>query len=52
MYTYSFEKLEVWIEAKELSKQVYLITKAFPDDEKFGLHWDDPAFIKAERLVV
>ncbi|MAZ69986.1 CRISPR-associated endonuclease Cas3'' [Porticoccus sp.] len=21
-------------------------------DEKFGLHWDDPAFIKAERLVV
>ncbi|WP_283636955.1 four helix bundle protein [Aquaticitalea lipolytica] len=37
MYTYSFEKLEVWIEAKELSKQVYLITKAFPDDEKFGL---------------
>ena len=37
MYTYSFEKLEVWIEAKELSKKVYRITKTFPGDEKFGL---------------
>jgi four helix bundle protein len=37
MYTYSFEKLEVWVEAKELSKNIYLTTKQFPDDEKFGL---------------
>lgn len=37
MYTYSFEKLEVWIEAKELSKSIYFITKQFPDEEKFGL---------------
>ena len=37
MYTYSFEKLEVWIEAKELSKNIYFITKRFPDDEKFGM---------------
>jgi len=37
MYTYSFEKLEVWIEAKELSKSIYFITKQFPNDEKFGL---------------
>ena len=37
MYTYSFEKLEVWIEAKELSKNIYFITKGFPDDEKFGM---------------
>ncbi|WP_347925072.1 four helix bundle protein [Pontimicrobium sp. SW4] len=37
MYTYSFEKLEVWIEAKELSKNIYFITKKFPDEEKFGL---------------
>lgn len=37
MYTYSFEKLEVWIEAKELSIAIYSITKSFPDDEKFGL---------------
>ena len=37
MYVYSFEKLEVWVEAKELSKNIYLTTKQFPDDEKFGL---------------
>ena len=37
MYTYSFEKLEVWVEAKELSKSIYHITKQFPEDEKFGL---------------
>jgi four helix bundle protein len=37
MYTYSFEKLEVWVEVKELSKNIYLTTKQFPDDEKFGL---------------
>lgn len=37
MYTYSFEKLEVWIEAKELTKIVYSITSQFPETEKFGL---------------
>ncbi|HMI06130.1 MAG TPA: four helix bundle protein [Flavobacterium sp.] len=37
MYSYSFEKLEVWKEAKEFTKIVYLITSAFPDSEKFGL---------------
>ena len=37
MYTYSFEKLEVWKEAKDLSKSIYLITNSFPDTEKFGL---------------
>jgi len=37
MYTYSFEKLEVWIEAKELSKIIYTTTKDFPSNEKFGL---------------
>ncbi|WGD35070.1 four helix bundle protein [Olleya sp. YS] len=37
MYTYSFEKLEVWIEFKELSKSIYALTKKFPSDEKFGL---------------
>jgi four helix bundle protein len=34
---YSFEKLEVWHNARELTKIVYRITKGFPDDEKFGL---------------
>jgi four helix bundle protein len=37
MYTYSFEKLEVWVEAKKNSKDIYLITKNFPSEEKFGL---------------
>ena len=37
MYIYSFEKLEVWNEAKELAKSIYLLTSKFPDSEKFGL---------------
>ena len=36
-YRYSFEKLQVWVEAKELTKQIYKITKTFPNDERFGL---------------
>jgi len=37
MYEFSFEKLEVWKEAVEISKDVYLLTNDFPNDEKFGL---------------
>lgn len=37
MYKYSFEKLDVWQQSRELVKDVYAITKFFPDDEKFGL---------------
>ena len=37
MYTYSFEKLEVWNEAKEFTKSIYTLTLTFPDSEKFGL---------------
>ncbi len=36
-YTFSFEKLNVWIDSKELVKLIYTITKKFPDEEKFGL---------------
>jgi len=36
-YTFSFEKLNVWIDSKNLVKLIYLITKEFPDEEKFGL---------------
>jgi four helix bundle protein len=32
---YSFEKLEVWNDSRELTKMVYRITRGFPDDEKF-----------------
>lgn len=37
MYKYSFEKLEVWIEAKEFTKTIYKTTTYFPNSEKFGL---------------
>ncbi|MDC0177823.1 four helix bundle protein [Polaribacter sp.] len=37
MYVFSFEKLEVWKEAIQFSKDVYKITSTFPADEKFGL---------------
>ena len=37
MYTYSFEKLEVWVESKNFSKSIYKLTSKFPDNEKFGL---------------
>ncbi len=37
MYTFSFEKLEVWIEAKDFSKMIYQITSKFPETEKYGL---------------
>lgn len=37
MYVFSFEKLEVWVEAKEFSKSIYQITSKFPETEKFGL---------------
>ncbi len=34
---FGFEKLEVWQKAIELSDRVYVITRPFPSDEKFGL---------------
>ena len=37
MYTYSFEKLEVWKESKEFAKVIYSITAKFPNEEKFAL---------------
>jgi len=36
-YTYSFEKLEVWQEARVLKKEIYKFTKDFPREEMFGL---------------
>lgn len=36
-YTYSFEKLEVWQEARVLKKDIYRFTKGFPREETFGL---------------
>jgi len=37
MKKYSFEKLEAWQDSRSIGKEVYLITKDFPDYERFGL---------------
>jgi len=37
LYTYSFEKLDVWQKSRELVKYIYKLTKKFPADEKYGL---------------
>lgn len=37
MYTYSFEKLSVWVETKDLAKIIYSLSKKFPSDEKYGI---------------
>jgi four helix bundle protein len=37
MNQFSFERLEVWNDSRNLSKLIYLVTKNFPGDEKFGL---------------
>ena len=34
---FNFEKLDVWRKAIEFADLVYSATKAFPDDERFGL---------------
>jgi len=36
-YNKGFRKLIVWREAHALTLQVYRITKAFPNEEKFGI---------------
>ncbi|MGY5351658.1 four helix bundle protein [Wenyingzhuangia sp. IMCC45533] len=37
MHIFSFEKLIVWQDSKELVKEVYKITKNFPKSEIYGL---------------
>jgi four helix bundle protein len=37
MYTFSFERLEVWNKSRLLTKKIYTLTQNFPDYEKFGL---------------
>ncbi len=37
MKTYSFEKLNVWQEARILAQEIYRGTSNFPPEEKFGL---------------
>ena len=37
MKTFSFEKLRFWDEIRKLIKDVYLLTKDFPEDERYGI---------------
>jgi four helix bundle protein len=37
IHIFGFEKLKVWEEIRSLIKSIYLLTKKYPDDEKFGL---------------
>ena len=37
MYTYSFEKLDVWHLSRLMAKEVYQLTNYFPSEEKYGL---------------
>jgi len=37
MYLYSFEKLEVWQLSRELTGQVYRVSRDFPKEEMYGL---------------
>lgn len=34
---YSFEKLEVWQDARVLVKEIYLLTRSFPSSEQYGV---------------
>lgn len=34
---HNFRQLNIWIEARSLVKEVYLLTAKFPSDERFGL---------------
>ena len=37
MKKFSFENLGVWNEVKLLTKDIYMVTKFFPNEEKYGL---------------
>jgi len=37
MFTFNFEKLDVWQEAIQFADAIYKITKKFPEHERFGL---------------
>lgn len=37
MKTYSFETLDAWKKAKELTVYIYQVTKEFPREENFGM---------------
>jgi four helix bundle protein len=36
-HQFSFEKLEVWQSARLLAKNIYIVARSFPSDEKYAL---------------
>ena len=36
MKEFSFEKLDVWKDAKDFVVKIYQLTEVYPNDEKFG----------------
>ena len=36
-YTFSFEKLDVWVKSKDFAIDVYKVTKRLPKEERYGL---------------
>ncbi|MCO6462377.1 MAG: four helix bundle protein [Saprospiraceae bacterium] len=37
MHQFYFERLQVWQEARQLAKDIYITTKDFPVEEKYGI---------------
>jgi four helix bundle protein len=37
MHCYSFESLRVWQQSRSFVKEIYFVTRNFPESEKFGL---------------
>mgnify|MGYP006267145393 CR=1 FL=1 len=37
MYTFSFERLDVWIKSRVLTGKIYELTQNFPETERFGI---------------
>jgi len=37
MYTFSFERLDVWNKSRLPTKRIYKLTQNFPESEKFGM---------------
>ena len=37
MKKHNFKNLQVWQKARVLNKEIYQITRSFPEDERFGL---------------
>jgi four helix bundle protein len=37
MFTFNFEKLDVWREAIQFANLIYKLTSKFPENERFGL---------------